>query len=107
MNLRNHLKLIGFFLIFLLFSSSSNEVNIISTEEDYRHEMRSFVERISSYGKSKIDDFLIIPQNGQEIMTIDGEADGLPVESYLKAIDGVGREDLFYGYTGDNNRTPA
>ena len=94
-------------ILILLFSSSSAEDQIIESHIDYRYEMRAFVERISTYAKAENDDFIVIPQNGQELLTIDGTAGGEPVISYLKAIDGIGREDLFYGYTGDNISTPS
>ncbi|MEJ2627440.1 MAG: endo alpha-1,4 polygalactosaminidase [bacterium] len=77
-----------------------------SNDVDYRQEMRSFVQKISQYAKSIDEDFIIIPQNGQEIITQNGEADGLLVSDYLAAIDGTGREDLFYGYHTDNELTP-
>jgi cysteinyl-tRNA synthetase len=32
---------------------------------------------------------------------------GAPEISYLNAIDGVGREDLFYGYDDDDTPTPV
>lgn len=68
---------------------------------DFRHEMRVFVEEISSFGRSQRPGFIVIPQNGQELLTSTGEADGLPETDYINALDGVGREELFYGY--DNN----
>ncbi|MBI9097035.1 MAG: endo alpha-1,4 polygalactosaminidase [Spirochaetaceae bacterium] len=87
-------------------TSLSSEADESEDNIDYRYEMRSFVEKISSYGKAVNENFLIIPQNGQELFTYEGYADGEPVHSYINAIDGVGREDLFYGYTGDDILTP-
>ena len=72
---------------------------------DFKQEMRNFVKKISQYAKEINDDFIIIPQNGQEIITQNGESDGLPMSDYLSAIDGTGREDLFYGYDTDNEPT--
>ena len=69
--------------------------------------MRNFVSEISTYAKGKHPGFLIIPQNGQELFTDTGEGNGIPVHEYLSSIDGTGREDLRYGYTGDNQPTPA
>lgn len=74
---------------------------------NYRQEMRDFVGEIGDYARSFDPSFIIIPQNGQELITGNGEEDGSPVISYLDAIDGVGREDLFYGYDGDNIPTPT
>ncbi|KFZ26734.1 MAG: hypothetical protein KQ78_01052 [Candidatus Izimaplasma bacterium HR2] len=72
---------------------------------NYRQSMRDFVQGISAYAKDKNSDFIIIPQNGHELMTENGEETGKPVMEYLNAIDGVGREDLFYGYNNDNIKT--
>ena len=74
---------------------------------DYRQAMREFVEGISSYAKALDPSFLVIPQNGHELLTEDGTPSGAPVKSYIASIDGIGREDLFYGYAGDNEPTPA
>lgn len=75
--------------------------------EDFREEMRRLVIEISRYGRTGNPRFIVIPQNGQELLTGDGQATGEFVRYYGDAIDGVGREDLFYGYTGDNVRTPS
>ena len=100
------LKALLSFLIFLLLLSSDTEDDFKSENIDYSQEMRAFVEKISSYGKSCNESFFVIPQNGQELLTENGESSGVPVLSYINAIDGVGREDLFFGYTGDNKKTP-
>jgi cysteinyl-tRNA synthetase len=69
--------------------------------------MRDFVKELSDWAKDQKPGFLVIPQNGQELLTLNGESDGEPVVAYINAIDGVGREDLFYGYSADNVATPA
>ena len=69
--------------------------------------MRSFVQNISSYAKGISPGFIIIPQNGHELLTVNGEDDGQPDQTYITAIDGVGREDLFYGYSDDNKPSPS
>jgi cysteinyl-tRNA synthetase len=74
---------------------------------DFRQEMRVFVQEISAYAKDQKANFLIIPQNGQEILTTNSEKDGTVASEYVNAIDAVGREDLFYGYTGDDVSTPT
>ena len=74
---------------------------------DYRQEMRDFVQGLSSYAKVINPDFLVIPQNGPELVTLDGNEDGEADIVYLAAIDGVGREDLYYGYDQDNQATPV
>ena len=59
------------------------------------------------YAKALDPSFLVIPQNGHELLTRDGTPSGAPVKSYIAAIDGIGREDLFYGYDADNRPTPS
>lgn len=74
---------------------------------DYREEMREFVIRISQQARSVDPDFIVVPQNGQELITLNGAADGPLAVDYAAAIDGQGREDLFYGYRFDNVATAA
>jgi cysteinyl-tRNA synthetase len=74
---------------------------------DYREEMRKFVIGISQYAKAQHPQFAIIPQNGIELITTNGEPDGSLATSYVNAIDAVGQEDLFFGYTDDNVPTPS
>ncbi|MBI5115101.1 endo alpha-1,4 polygalactosaminidase [Candidatus Poribacteria bacterium] len=73
---------------------------------DYREDMRRFVEGISAYAKGIRPGFNVIPQNGHELLTVNGAATGPVAQAYVDAIDGVGREDLFYGYSADNIPTP-
>ena len=74
---------------------------------DYRSEMRRFAEDLASWAKARSPGFLIIPQNGQELFTLDGEPGGPLAESYLSAVDGTGREDLYYGWSDDGKATPS
>ena len=75
-------------------------------DRDFKQDMRDFVQGISSYSKVINSNFIIIPQNGHELLTENGEETGSPAVDYINAIDGVGREDLFYGYDNDNEPTP-
>lgn len=77
------------------------------TDPDYREQMRQFVQGISSYAKTEVPGFIIIPQNGAALATLDSEADGAAAEDYLDAIDGQGQEDLFYGFNNDDEATPS
>ena len=74
---------------------------------NYRNEMRDFVIGISQYAKNTNPDFAIIPQNGIELVSENGEADGNPSTAYLDAIDANGQEDLFFGYNNDDVATPV
>jgi cysteinyl-tRNA synthetase len=92
----------------LIVSSCNDESDKLPLPQgmDFRQEMRNFVSEISGYSKSADPDFIIIPQNGQELVTLNGESDGPISTEYLDTIDGVGREDLFYGYDNDDKATP-
>ena len=54
-----------------------------------------------------IPDFIVIPQNGEQLASETGEPGGSPESSYLAAIDGQGREDLYYGYDNDDEATSS
>ena len=70
-------------------------------------EMRQFVMGISSYARSGHPGFIVIPQNGIELVSTDGDEGGALHSLYLAAIDAHGQEDLFYGYDRDDRATPA
>lgn len=59
--------------------------------------MVAFVSEISAYAKAKKPGFLIIPQNGESLASEPG---------YLEVVDGIGREDLSFGYQKDGKPTP-
>lgn len=93
--------------LFLIACSDKETKKCDVPDLDFRQEMRDFVQEISTYAKDIDPDFLIVPQNGQEILTTNSDPDGPLATDYIDAIDAVGREDLFYGYTGDDKPTPA
>jgi len=74
---------------------------------DYRQEMRKFVQGISVYAKEINPDFAIIPQNGADLVSTTGDETAPPEMNYINAIDGIGQEDLFYGYQADDKATPT
>lgn len=76
-------------------------------ERDYREDMRGFVQDIAAYARMADADFIVVPQNGEALLTLNGTASGTPSNAYIAAIDGQGREDLFYGFEQDNVPTPA
>ncbi len=73
---------------------------------DYRAEMRAFVANISATAKRSNPTFVVIAQDGLDLLTESGEPSGKPVQSYVRALDGVGQEDVYYGYAGDGVETP-
>jgi cysteinyl-tRNA synthetase len=94
-------------IIIIACFACSNSDNDDYGDIDFKDEMRNFVIEISQYSKAINPNFIIIPQNGQELTSLNGEADNGPHCNYLDAIDGVGREDLFYGYDNDDVETSA
>jgi cysteinyl-tRNA synthetase len=89
------------FLILIWFSSCSPQAqNAI----DFRQEMRNFVMEIHDYADIYAPGFIIVPQNGIELVTI---AEGSLAQDYLTAVDGHGQEDLFWGYDGFDVATPV
>lgn len=100
-------RLLEFSIVVLFFFLASACKKKDVPKVDYAKEMRQFVQEISSYGKTAIPNFLIIPQNGAELITVSTEKGGAIDEAYLAAIDGQGQEDLFYGYKKDDKPTPV
>ena len=95
-------------LLFLLLPALLSTCKKAVTHPDYRSEMRTFVERISAAGKAMKPGFIVIPQNGLELLSSDGTPAGNAETEYLQAIDGVGQEELFYGYDNhDDMQTPG
>ena len=65
-------------------------------------EMRSLVVKVSSYARETDPDFVVIVSNGEDLATDDGRR----ANGYLNAIDGVARDDLFFGWNGMDAPTP-
>ena len=99
-------RILIMFLLPLLGACQSNSDGLYD-DRDLREDMRDFVTGISGYARGGAPGFIIIPQNGQELVSLNGEPDGPVADDYLAAIDGTGREDLFFGYEKDNSATPA
>lgn len=95
--------------VIIVFCTSCDKYNNGDSEKcsDYRQAMRDFVIRISEAARAKDNDFIVIPQNGMGLITLEDDPDGELATSYLAAIDGHGQEDLFYGYPDDEMATPA
>ena len=76
-------------------------------DSDYRQNMRALIIDIAQQARSVNPGFIVVPQNGQELITQNGSADGPLASEYAATIDGQGREDLYYGYNSDNVATPV
>ena len=73
----------------------SNINQKLTLSRDFRQDMRDFVINISDYSRGINPDFITIPQNGHELLTVNGDSKGPLSQAYLNAINGVGREDPF------------
>jgi len=104
---------VKFFILCLAVLNCSSAKNDITepqeapqeTKISYRDEMRSFIGHISVHAKSRNPNFVIIPQNGIELVTSNGLPSGTVAMDYLNSIDANGQESLFYGDKNDNVKT--
>lgn len=55
-------------------------------------EMTNFVMELAAYARAKVPGFRIVPQNAEDLM-VD--------PAYLATVDGLGKEDAFFGWDGD------
>lgn len=101
------MKKIIYLLTFLLLISSCSDDEDDSSDYDldFKQEMRDFVIALSQYAKAENSNFVIIPQNGHELVSSNGDTDGSADINYNRAIDACGQEDLFYGYDDDDIAT--
>ena len=102
-------------LLFFVLSVSACRTSLKSSAVDYRGEMRKFVVSIARSARLSSPSFAVIPQNGQELIEREdkdadisaaGELDGSDIESYMDAVSGTGREELYFGYEDDDKATP-
>ncbi len=61
-------------------------------------EMADLVAAIRAYARSQDADFYVLPQNAPELLE--------EVPAYILSVDGIGQEDIYYGYEGDDLPTP-
>jgi len=92
--------------LFVSCASTDAQDDTVSDIYFFRDKMRTFIENISTYAKEIDTSFLIVPQNGIELITKGENTNDSIALSYLNAIDAHGQEDLFYGYDGDDKPTP-
>jgi cysteinyl-tRNA synthetase, unknown class len=96
-------KYLWFFCVVILFLGCKDEE--VPTRIDLHREMRNLVIRISQYAKEQKPNFIVLPQNGVELVSSTHLPDGLPDEAYLAAIDAINKESLLYSY-GNNPEKP-
>ncbi|MFN0032248.1 MAG: endo alpha-1,4 polygalactosaminidase [Flavobacteriales bacterium] len=104
-------RIIPITCVLLLACGKTRDVDpqpIMATDSIYRAAMRGFVQDLSVWARSINPQFVVIPQNGQQLATLNGLPDGPLATDYLAAIHGQGREELFFGYdNNDDEPTPA
>jgi cysteinyl-tRNA synthetase len=61
-------------------------------------EMVDFVAAIRAYARERDPDFYILGQNAPELANL--------APPYLNSVDGIGQEDIYYGYEEDDVMTP-
>ncbi|MDP7652242.1 MAG: endo alpha-1,4 polygalactosaminidase [Rhodospirillales bacterium] len=65
-----------------------------------REEMRKFIQNISTFARRYRRNFTVITQNGLALLTKSDSGDetqALPARTYMRSIDGVLQEAMFYG----------
>lgn len=60
-----------------------------ATERNCRQRTQDFTQDISAYAKGIKSNFIVIPQNGHELLTENGEETGTLAVAYLDAIEGL------------------
>jgi len=62
-------------------------------------DMVNFVASIAAHARAVDPDFFVISQNAPELAT--------NIPAYLSTVDGIGLEDIYYGYDADGLATPT
>ncbi len=73
------------------------ETYLDAGRETAPQEMADFVAAIRAHARSRDADFYIFPQNGAGLGTL--------IPAYLANVDGLGQEDIYYGYEADDVAT--
>ena len=73
MKIRNN-RTFGLLFLAVLLTSACNRTEVVPCD-DYRQAMRDFVVRISETARAQHPDFIVIPQNGIELVTVGEDAD--------------------------------
>lgn len=77
--------------------------------ENYREEMRRFVQLISTFARQRRRDFVVVAENALRLLTKVDPIDDTrkaPAETYMRSIDGVLQEALFFGEPEFGKPTP-
>ena len=90
---------------YLYWSDPGNGESFSLSEGEAAARMINLVQRIAFQARAvrRKPDFLIVPQNGEGLLDYDQGFGGLEAGGYLKTIDGIGVEDLYYDRTRAQN----
>ena len=89
----------GFFLVIVamaVLGMACSGSDDDSEQDEYAFRMQTFVTDISIYARQHNNTFIIIPQNGIELVFNNTERGEGIMTSYVNAIDGIGVEELFF-----------
>jgi len=86
------MKKLIYIVILLAFTSCFKE----KRSNNAAIKMQDFVIELSNYARSIDSDFIVIPQNGIELIFTETDMETGLNMTYLDAIDGLGVEELFY-----------
>ncbi len=73
---------------------------------DYMQEMKYFIQDLSNWSKSQDPGFLVLTQNGHDMITTDGHPASMPDLDYLASLNGFGRDKLYFGYYNEDQESP-
>lgn len=90
--IKTKLKSISFLFFIILFSACGKEKK--TTKAGVK--MQEFIQEIAQYTRGYNPQFILIPQNGEELLYADLEEEKGISQTFLNSIDGWGIEELFY-----------
>jgi len=76
---------------------------------DHREEMRKYIQKISAFARKRKPGFLVIPRNNPELITKIEDVDKIrvsPARTYIRSIDGILVEGVFFGEKVFGQPTP-
>ncbi len=88
----------------LMISCERNLPSVLEDDYVFRRDMRTLVINIAQKARAADGDFLIVPQNGQGVVLTGfcNDCSNSVDQAYMNSVSAIGREDLHYGYSGDN-----
>jgi len=107
MNFKSVTRLLIFCLVAIsLFSCDIGSFTGSQAADNYRREIKLFVKKIADKARSQNSQFIVVAQNAPELLTLDTNFYSGTDYDYINNLDGIGQENLFFGYNGVNQNTP-